>query len=174
VHNWGDYMQLDFTNLFNFDNEVINIDCTLPLKDFEYSTYKPLKNGAVVKGKAFCKADIVYLELNVCFDFFGICDRCAEEFKREYSIDINKIVVEKLENEDDDFDDFVVVDNCKLDLEDFVYQEIQLFLPSKMLCKNDCKGICQKCGKNLNDGPCDCKKDVDPRMAALLQLLDEQ
>ena len=150
-------MQLDFTNLFNFDNEVVNIDCVLQFDDFEYSTYKPLKNGVEVKGKAYCKADVVYLDINVRFDFFGICDRCAEDFKREYSFDLNKIVVEKLEN-DEDFDDFVVVEGCKLDLDDYIYQEIQLFLPQKMLCSEDCKGICPKCGKNLNEGECDCKK----------------
>ncbi|MBQ7204104.1 MAG: DUF177 domain-containing protein [Eubacterium sp.] len=163
-------MQLDLTSLFNFDNEVVDIDTNLAFNDFEYDTYRPLKNGVKVKGKAFCKADVVYLEVNVSFEFFGVCDRCAEEFEKSFSFDINKIVVEKLENEDDDFDEFVVVESCKLDLDDFIYQEIQLYLPHKMLCKDDCAGICQKCGKNLNDGKCDCEKDVDPRLAALLQL----
>lgn len=167
-------MQLDFTNLFNFDNEVIHIDYHLSLDDFEYSTYRPLKNGVNVKGKAYCKADVVYLDVNISFDFFGICDRCAEDFEREYTIDLHKIVVEKLENDDDDFDDFIVVEGCKLDLDDFVYQEIQLYLPQKMLCKEDCKGICPRCGKNLNEGDCDCKADVDPRMAALLELLEDE
>ena len=167
-------MQIDFTKLFNFDNEIVSINEHIVFDDFEYSTYKPLKNGVDVKGRAYCKADVVYLDLNIRFDFFGVCDRCAEDFEREYSFDVNKVVVEKLDNDDDDFDDFVVADNSKLDLDDFVYQEIQLFLPQKMLCSDDCKGICQKCGRNLNEGPCDCKKDVDPRMAALLELLDEQ
>lgn len=165
-------MQLDFTNLFNFDNEIVNIDYKLSLDDFEYSTYKPLKNGVFVKGKAYCKADVVYMDLNVAFDFFGVCDRCAEDFQKSYSFDLKKIVVQKLENEDDDFDDFVIVENNVLDLDDYIYQEIQLFLPQKMLCSDDCKGICPKCGKNLNKEKCNCEKDVDPRMAALLQLLD--
>ncbi len=167
-------MQLDFTKLLNFDHEVVNIDTHITFDDFYYSTYQPLKNGVDVKGKAYCKADVVYLDITVQFDFFGVCDRCAEDFEREYSFDIHRIVVEQLQNEDDDFEEFVVVENCKLDLDDFVYQEIQLFLPQKMLCSEECQGICPKCGKNLNDGPCDCKKDVDPRMAALLQLLDEE
>ena len=51
-------------------------------------------------------------------------------------------------------------------------EELLLFFPTKMLCKPDCKGLCCKCGKNLNDGPCDCQKDVDPRLESLLQLLD--
>ena len=167
-------MQLNFTSLFNFDNEKLEISEKLFLDDFEYSTYKPLKNGVDVSGRAYCKADVVYIDLNVSFDFFGVCDRCAEDFERRYNFNINKIVVQKLENEDDDFDDFIVVEDNVLDLNEFIYQEIQLFLPQKMLCSDDCKGLCPKCGKNLNKEECSCKKEVDPRMAALLQLLEEE
>lgn len=166
-------MQLRFTNLFQSDKESIEINETLPLKDFEYSTYKPLRNGAVVKGKAYSKADVVYLDVNISFDFFGICDRCAEDIEKSYSFDVKKIVVSHLENEEDD-EGYIVLENETLDLDDFVYQEIQLFLPQKMLCSDDCKGICPTCGKNLNKEKCDCKKETDPRLAALLQLLDEE
>jgi uncharacterized protein len=167
-------MQLDFTNLFNCSDEIINIDYNVKFVDFYYSTYQPLKNGVNVKGSAYCKADVVYMNLNVCFDFFGVCDRCADDFERQYSFDLNKIIVQKMEIENDDYDNYLVVENNILDLDELIYEEVQLFLPAKMLCKEDCKGICQKCGKNLNYEKCDCKKDVDPRMAALLQLLDEE
>ncbi|MBQ7740849.1 MAG: DUF177 domain-containing protein [Eubacterium sp.] len=165
-------MLIDFTNLFNSDNEIINIDTVINLDDFEYSTYKPLKNGVKVKGRAYSKADVVYLELNISFDFFGICDRCADEFKKNYSFDIEKLVVSHLENEEDD-ENYIIVENNELNLDDYLYQEIQLFLPHKMLCNDDCKGLCTKCGANLNYEKCDCKQDVDPRMEALLQLLDD-
>lgn len=165
-------MHLDFTGLFNSSSDVINIDESLSLDDFEYGTYQPLKNGAKVRGSAYSKADVAHLDITVSFDFFGICDRCADDFKREYSFDIRKMVVPHLEREEDD-EDYIITENNLLDLDDFVYQEIQLFLPQKMLCNDDCKGLCQTCGKNLNKGKCDCKKEVDPRMAALLQLLDE-
>ena len=165
-------MQLDFTNLFNSSGDVINIKQSLSLDDFEYGTYKPLKNGVKVVGSAYSKADVTYLEIEVSFDFFGICDRCAEEFEKEFTFDVKKIVVESLENEEDD-EDYIITENKLLDLDDFVYQEIQLFLPHKMLCNDDCKGLCPDCGKNLNREECSCKKAVDPRMEALLQLLDE-
>ena len=166
-------MQLDFTNLFNASGEIVNIDYTIDFSDFEYSTYKPLKNGAVVKGRVYSKADVVYLELNVCFNFKGVCDRCADEIDRDYSFDLKKIIVPRLENDADDNDDYIVVENNVLDLDDLIYQEIQLFLPTKILCSEECKGLCPTCGKNLNHEKCNCKKEVDPRMAALLQLLDE-
>ena len=90
-------MQIDFTNLFNSCDDVINVDTHFDFDDFEYSTYKPLKHGADVKGKAYCKADVAYLDLNVKFDFFGICDRCAEEFEKNFSFDIHKTVVPRMQ-----------------------------------------------------------------------------
>ena len=165
-------MQLDFTGIFNSSCDAIDVDSSLSLDDFEYGTYKPLKNGVSVKGRAYSKADVAYLDLNISFDFFGICDRCADEFKKSFSFDINKTVVSHLENEEDD-EDYVITENNILDLDDLVYQEIQLYLPHKMLCSDDCKGLCMKCGANLNREECNCKKNVDPRMEALLQLLDE-
>ena len=164
-------MQLDFTNIFNSSCDELPVDYSLSLEDFEYGTYKPLKDGVTVKGRAYSKADVAHLELSVSFDFYGICDRCADDFKRAYSFEIEKVVVHHLENELDD-DGYIITENNILDIDDLVYQEIQLFLPHKMLCNDDCKGLCTKCGANLNREECGCKKDVDPRMAALLELLD--
>lgn len=166
-------MQLDFTNLFNSSDEVIEIDTVIDFTDLEYSTYKPLKNGVKVQGKAFCKADVAYLQLDVSFDFFGVCDRCAEDIQKHYGFSIDKIVVHKLEN-DQEYDNYIVLENNILDLDSLVGEEIQLFLPQKMLCSDDCEGICVKCGKNLNLGKCDCEEDVDPRWAALSQLFDSE
>jgi uncharacterized protein len=60
----------------------------------------------------------------------------------------------------------------KLDLLAPVEEEIMLEMPSRTLCKDDCLGLCQKCGKNLNEGDCNCdKKEVDPRLAILKTLL---
>jgi uncharacterized protein len=61
----------------------------------------------------------------------------------------------------------------RLDLDQLVEEDVNLAIPSKYLCNPDCKGLCSICGKNLNENQCDCKAPVDPRMAVLLQLLDE-
>lgn len=166
-------MQLKLTNLLNQTGEKIDINYHLTLDDFMYSTYKPLTNGVDVKGEAYQKVGVVYLDLSISFDFEGVCDRCADDIKRSYSFDISKILVEKLDNEDD-YDDYIIVENQVLELDDLVWEEIQLFLPAKMLCKDDCKGLCQNCGTNLNHEQCKCKKAVDPRLAALADLLIEE
>ena len=45
-------------------------------------------------------------------------------------------------------------------------------MEQKVLCRDDCRGLCPKCGKNLNEGPCGCTKDGDPRLAVLSRLLE--
>ncbi len=167
-------MNIDVSGLLNGSSKPIKFNYTLNLEDLVYSTYNPVKKGAKIKGSVYEKAGVVYLDADISFKFFGFCDRCAEEIVKDMGFKLSKILVSKLANDADaDFDDYVVVSNGVLELDDLVTEDIQLFLPSKMLCKPDCKGLCYKCGKNLNFGDCDCKKDVDPRMEALLQLLDE-
>lgn len=167
-------MNIDVSGLLNGGSKPIKFSYTLNLEDLVYSTYNPVKRGAKIKGSVYEKAGVVYLDADISFKFFGFCDRCAEEIVKDMGFKLSKILVSKLANDADaDFDDYVVVSNGVLELDDLITEEIQLFLPSKMLCKPDCKGLCYKCGKNLNFGDCDCKKDVDPRMEALLQLLDE-
>ena len=166
-------MKIDLTNLFNGSNESVSVDYSLNLQNLLYGTYQPLQKDVEIKGSVYQKADVVYLDISFSFEFIGVCDRCAEDIKKDYCFKLNKILVPSMES-DADFDDYIVVEDGVLNLDELVEEEIQLFLPSKMLCSDDCKGLCTKCGKNLNLGNCDCKKDVDPRMAALLQLLDEE
>ena len=167
-------MQLDFTNLLNSSADSIDIDYHFDADDFMYSTYKPLKNGVDVKGRAYQKVGVVFLDLDVKFDFFGVCDRCADDVEKRYELSLNKIIVNSMENDNDDYDDYIVVENNILDVDEYVKEELNLFLLAKMLCDDDCKGLCQKCGKNLNYEKCECAKDVDPRLAALSDLLIEE
>lgn len=165
-------MKIDLSGLFNNSVKEIPVNETFDFSDFVYSTYTPIKNGVSVKGSIYSKAEVVFLNLDINFNFIGYCDRCAESVEKSFSFNINKIVVEELQNEQD-CDDYIVIKNRMLDLDELVNEEVALSLPSKILCKEDCKGLCAQCGTNLNVSKCDCKKDVDPRMEALLQLLEE-
>lgn len=166
-------MKIDLTELFNGSKERIDIECLIDLKNLEYNTYYPLKKPVNVSGSLTSKADVVYLDLKVDYTFEGFCDRCAEELVKNYVLSIHRIVVEQLQNENND-DEYLIVENRTLDIEEFINEEVLLSLPSKILCSDDCKGICSQCGVNLNVNKCNCKKAVDPRMEALLQLLDEE
>ena len=165
-------MKINLINLLNGEQDSLSVDYQFDLSDLIYGTYKPIIDPVSVKGKLYSKADVLYLDLRIEFTFYGVCDRCAEEIEKNFSINVNKIIVEELQNVDND--DFILVDNQLLNLDELINEEVSLTLPSKMLCDDECKGLCPKCGTNLNVNKCDCKGDIDPRMEALLQLLDNE
>ena len=82
-------------------------------------------------------------------------------------------LVEEFTNEDSEDEGVFPLEADAADLEEIVRTVFVLNLDSKLLCKPDCKGLCCRCGKNLNDGPCGCQKELDPRFAALQQLLNK-
>ena len=67
---------------------------------------------------------------------------------------------------------FTIDEHHILDLGEAIRQYAQLVIPMKPLCRQDCAGLCPKCGKNLNEGPCACPaEETDPRWAKLTQLM---
>ena len=77
---------------------------------------------------------------------------------------------ESLEGEEDE--DMVLLEEGTVDLDQLAYTAYVLDMDTKYLCSEDCKGLCPGCGVNLNREACRCRKPVDPRWAALEQLLD--
>lgn len=75
----------------------------------------------------------------------------------------------------DDVDQATLIDEQHiLDLSEIVRQALTLALPMVPVCRTNCKGLCPNCGKNWNEGDCDCtEQELDPRFAALQELLDE-
>ncbi len=70
-----------------------------------------------------------------------------------------------------DLNDNEYIDGCYLDVDQLIHDEALLVWPERTLCRSDCKGLCIKCGKNLNEGPCSCDTDsLDPRMAKVLDI----
>ena len=68
----------------------------------------------------------------------------------------------------EDVDELSFIDGYMLDVDKLIMDEIVVALPTKVLCKEDCKGLCSICGTNLNNHTCDCHKEsLDPRMAAI-------
>ncbi|GAC1446408.1 MAG: DUF177 domain-containing protein [Pyrinomonadaceae bacterium] len=65
----------------------------------------------------------------------------------------------------------VIYENGVIDLDELAREQVLLELPTRILCREDCKGLCPACGANLNEGACNCPtKDVDSRWSALAAL----
>ena len=122
-----------------------------------------LKISNMSKGKARVegKAKIV-LKMN--------CDRCLKEVDEVLNLDIFREVFapDEIAESTDEKSDQTFMEGYQLNVEDLINDEILLSLPMKVLCKEDCKGICNTCGQNLNKGSCDCEDtSLDPRMSVI-------
>ena len=106
------------------------------------------------------------------------CSRCVEPFTLPVSGAFDLRFVPRTENvgegerevrEDDLSTAFY--DAEQIDLRELIIEQLQLALPMKPLCREDCRGLCAQCGTNLNMGACSCsEKWEDPRLAALKAL----
>lgn len=103
------------------------------------------------------------------------CGRCLEEVPTNVHFDIDKeIKLDKSVVNDEDVDDVDYLIGFDLDIDKFIYREILVNWPMKVLCNDDCKGICKVCGMNLNKGDCNCQRtELDPRMAAIQDVFNK-
>ena len=164
--------EINLEPIFNEIGSSLQINHTLDLSDIEISNVNPLKEPCIIKGSIKNETDIVSLSAEVSVLYSGNCDRCAREVTKEFTIPMEHTFVTELN--DNQNDEFILVPTMRFDLEGLATEDVLLYLPTKFLCDDDCKGICPQCGKNLNDGPCGCKKEIDPRLAALQSLLEDE
>lgn len=159
-------MILDLKLLFA-GGEPIKIDYTFTPESGIIDGCSPVKVTGILKSIS----SVIYMELNASFILTKECDRCLTIFERKYDIPVKHIVVNSVNNEDND--EFILVEDMTLDLDELIMSDIQLTLPMKHLCKEDCRGLCSTCGKNLNTGDCNCTTSrVDPRLEALRSLIE--
>ena len=166
-------MVLDLKQLFSMAIGAKELNAEFDLSDVEFAGVFPIKTPVRITGEVLSKTGIVSLKALIEADYSADCDRCGTPSTKHYSIPVNRVLVTELANEEEN-DEMLVLPEMKLDLYELVLTEVVLNVPFKHLCKEDCKGICQKCGKNLNEGDCGCNhKEVDPRLAVLLDLLND-
>ncbi len=149
----NDNIRQDFTYSFKAEDDLISSDVT-------------------VEGYVKVATGIVSLSAEAVFAVSTQCAKCAKDVNKKLKVSVRHFLIDKLNNEDND--DYIVVEDMVLNLDELILEDIYLSLPTIFVCKNDCKGLCSICGADLNDGPCNCKKPVDPRLAVLQSLLDDE
>lgn len=116
-------------------------------------------------GVTFTKPDVLVDGTITCV-VDGFCDRCANSVTKTFSIPFNQTFYKDGTDDEDDYSYF----GSKLDATKAVYDEIVLSLPSSLLCSEDCKGLCPKCGVNLNEQQCDCDTTRENAFSVLKDL----
>ena len=169
-------MIIDISKIILTKNKEDKFTCSV---DSEYIDYKhslfTIKNNKPFE-LIVVNVDAKHLNIscNTSLDVVIPCDRCLEDVDLSFNISIDKSfkINDGVIKEEDD--DISFINEGELDVDRLLFDEILVDWPSKVLCKNDCKGICPKCGANLNTSPCDCEKSViDPRMAKFQDVFKE-
>ena len=128
-----------------------------------------------VQGTVINRAGYIVLTAEASMSYRTHCARCLAEVEDTVRFLCEKTVADEkglLRLENTENDDYVQIKGGKLDLDAPICDEILLSFPMRILCSDDCKGLCAGCGADLNREACRCtKKEVDPRLAKLAALL---
>jgi uncharacterized protein len=160
-------MYLDCSAIFNSPGLTIPFDYALPQ---HYDTL-PFAQPPQITGQMRNKTGVVELTGRVEVHLNVVCDRCAEPVTLTIQVSIWHTMVNTRESEKSD--ELILVQGERFLLDELVWEDIVLNMPTKLLCRSDCKGLCPCCGANLNESSCNCKPAGDPRWEALQELMSD-
>ena len=166
-------MLLGLSKIIDCPGASVPFSASLDLTDLRYGTCYPVSEPVCAEGVVRNTAGVMMMTGTIRTCLHGVCDRCAADFTRDVEMPINVVLVTELADEDNEDEWVFPLEGDSADLEDIIRTVFVLNMDSKLLCKEDCKGLCHRCGTNLNNGPCSCQKELDPRFAALKQLLEK-
>ncbi|MGN0437973.1 MAG: YceD family protein [Lachnospiraceae bacterium] len=126
--------------------------------------------------------ELVSVKIDVSVVVKRPCSRCLDTVSGEYELHISRdidvvnhrAIDSNFEESMAEADEISYIEDCNLDVDMLILDELYTILPMTVLCKEDCKGICKVCGTNLNKSTCDCDQTVpDPRMAVFSDIFNQ-
>ena len=174
-------MKLDLRPLLAGDKLLsFNYELTLDTDDedslsclSDASFPSPMK----VVGDITNTAGYMRMAVSLSVDYTSMCARCLAPISGSFTLDLEKTVAPRdvlADLPEEKLDDYVIIDDGFLDMDEQLSAQLEMEFPARFLCSEDCKGLCQRCGKYLNKGECDCSEtEIDPRLAPLKKLLEE-
>ncbi len=167
-------MVVDVAPLLRGEVKKIEIDYMLSPEPPEGITFE----DARVMGSLSDNSGYMRLCLRAELKYHGECARCLAPLDGVFSLDFERTVAmegsideERLEELSDEY---VMLSGSELNVDEPLCEEIALGFPSRLLCSEDCLGLCPKCGKPRREGDCGCsQREIDPRLAVLMHYFDK-
>ena len=166
-------MLLGLSKIIDCPGQSVPFSTSIDLSDLRFGTSYPVSESVVAEGVVRNTAGVLMMTGSIRTCLHGVCDRCTAPFDREVHLPLDVVLVTELADEDHEDEKVFPLEGDSADLEDIIRTVFVLNMDSKLLCKDDCKGLCCGCGRNLNEEACTCQKEIDPRLAALKQLLEK-
>ena len=170
-------MIIDISKVVKSINKEVSEEVSIELDFFEsrLGKFPILQKSPVVLHIQNQENKTLFIKGSVDITVGIPCGRCLEEVPTQICFDIDKkldITDNVLIDDEMEENDYLI--GLELDVEKLFYAEILVNWPMRVLCKEDCEGICNVCGMNLNKGSCDCQRtELDPRMAAIQDIFNK-
>ncbi|RDY28693.1 DUF177 domain-containing protein [Romboutsia weinsteinii] len=167
-------ISLDKLNRREIDKLDLNFSQKIDTINYCEENYK-LISPLNLNGKISNTNKGLYLNADVDFTILDHCARCLENVEVSIEYSIQGFLVKEEDFDEDSFEDYdaFIYDNQEINLVKVIEQTIGFNMPLSILCKEECKGLCQDCGANLNKEECSCseiandEEIIDPRFAKL-------
>lgn len=168
-------MVVDVAPLLRGEVKRLDIDYRLSPEQIDGVVFD---SDARVVGGITDNAGYMRLRLKAELSYHGECARCLAPTDGVFSLDFERTVVTEgtlTEQQDaEESDEYVVLNGTELDVDEPLREELLLGFPSRLLCSEDCLGLCPHCGKPKREGDCGCGgKEIDPRLAILKTFFDD-
>ena len=165
-------MILNLSDVLSEQHKPIEQDVPVEMVQFEsrYGVFRVLEKEPLVVRVDHVKDRELVIKGKGKLTLEIPCDRCLEPVSTEIPLDFCKNVNLDVADGDqtEELDETNYIDGYTLDVEQLVHNEVLIGWPTKILCREDCKGICNVCGQNLNQGTCECEDtSLDPRMSVI-------
>lgn len=166
-------MLIDISELLSVDGKDIEVSADIEMQrfvsricDYEIIRKEPLLVKLHNAGKRRFS-----LDTTVDITLLMQCGRCLENVEYNLCFNVKKEI--DMNESDEEKDKLFYISDDKLDVEKLIYNEILVNLPMKVLCSENCKGICNRCGANLNSQTCNCDTtELDPRMSKIRDIFN--
>lgn len=170
-------MLISLSEIMATKDKVAQISAPIEPQKFDYqgTSYELAKRDPVELTITNLGNKSVMIEGSTNISLRLFCGRCLKEIVFPMEIDFQKEIDFNLTEQEraENFDETNYIIGYNLDVDTLIYDEILINFPIRLLCSEDCKGLCKKCGANLNEKTCDCDTTVyDPRMSVIRDIFN--
>ncbi len=171
-------MIMDLSRLFEGSERFLNFSGKLDQSKINFTDRDVKFDGPIIYKADFFVLDDgdIEFKLEIDYSYEEACSRCLKPTKNSKTTTLSGKL---LEGREEDFieeeGEFIFYENNELKLEEYVESQVYVSLPMRILCEDDCKGLCSTCGINLNENTCDCvEHTIDPRLADLQKFFPKE
>jgi uncharacterized protein len=159
-------MRLDLREIIGVPGGRVTFEFEPDLSDAAFGSVVAIESAPRAAGNVTNSAGVLTFSAIADATCVCVCARCLKGFKLPVHQQITALLMEEGDGENPD--GYAIAGDW-IDAGEIVRTEFLLAMEDRLLCSDDCAGLCGRCGADLNDGPCDCKPEIDPRLAVLAQ-----